>query len=143
MSKNNKIYRAGLIPFIKNGNDIKIMLMKPSNPKYGGDRFQIAKGKIDPGETTKEAAIREAEEELGLFQVNVIRIEKLGNFLGRMTIYVAEMKDKDLFGMPHFETGETAWMTVSEFQEFGRTLHRPLILAAERLIGEMLSDDGE
>lgn len=145
MSKksNNKVYRAGLIPFIVENDEIQIMLMKPSNAKYGGDKFQIAKGKVDPGETTEQAALREAKEELGLFSGNILQLKELGQFLGRMTVYVAEMKTKEMFGIPHFETGETAWMSISEFQQKGRTLHKPIILATERLIKKMLNLDRE
>ena len=133
-----RIDRAGLIPYFIGDDDIEMLFMKPSDPKYGGSEFQIAKGKLDPGESAEEAATREASEELGLFRKNLKSIHPLGKFLGRTTIYVAEIEDKDLFGDPHFETGDTKWMTLDEFLKSGRPLHKPIIKAAFRRIEEIL-----
>lgn len=130
-----KVYRAGVIPyFIENGL-IQIYCMKPSDAEFGGSRFQIAKGKVEEGESNKDAAIREAQEELGLFTGNIDGdVVELGTFMGRTTIFIAKMKDKEMFGLPHHETGETKWMSVDEFMNEGRTLHRPVVQAALRLI---------
>lgn len=127
-------YRAGTIPYVVENGQIMMMFMRPSNPEYGGDAFQIAKGRVEDGEQFKEAAIREAKEELGLFIGNVTLIEELGLFMGRTTVYVAKVKDRNMFGEPSFETSEVSWMTESQFMEEGRDLHRPVIQAAARLI---------
>ena len=71
------VFRAGTIPYVIEGGVVKMMFMRPSGPMYGGDRFQIAKGKVEDGECTMDAALREAKEELGLFIGNVIATEKL------------------------------------------------------------------
>lgn len=135
-----KIYRAGLIPFIQVGDDIEMMFMKPSNSKYGGTRFQIAKGKVEDGETFKEAAVREAEEELGFTMLNSSGIiYNLGKFLGRTQIFTVQVKNKDMFTKPHFETGNTSWMTEDQYLKLGRDLHKPIVQAAYRLIkGKLL-----
>lgn len=132
----NKIDRAGLIPYFVNADgDYEMFFMKPSDPEFGGPDFQIAKGKVDPGETPKEAAVREAKEELGLFEGNIVGdVHYIDRFLGRTDVYVCEIKDQDLFGIPHYETGETCWMTESQFNESGRSLHRPVVQAAMRYI---------
>jgi 8-oxo-dGTP pyrophosphatase MutT (NUDIX family) len=90
------IYRAGTIPYIVDNNEILMMFMKPSNVEYGGDRFQIAKGRIEDGEDTKTAALREAREELGMFLSNIVSTEELGVFMGRTTVYIAKMKDRSM-----------------------------------------------
>lgn len=140
-----KIYRAGVIPYIIIDGEIKMMFMKPSDVKYGGDVFQIAKGKTEEGETMKQAAFREASEELGLFSGNVLRSDEIGIFLGRMTMFIAEVKDIDMFGNPHFETSAVKWMTPEEFQNNGRDLHKPVVKAAVRkikkLIGKQLAEE--
>lgn len=134
MSK-KKIYRAGFIPYIIEKDEIKILFMKPSDPKFGGDVWQIAKGKVDPGETPEQAAVREAQEELGLFKPNIDGNKKhLGQFLGRTDIYVGKMKDKDMFGDFMHETASTKWMSPKEFYSDGREIHKPIIRAAERHI---------
>lgn len=131
-----KIYRAGVIPYYIKDGEIQMMFMQPSDPKYGGKDFQISKGKLEENESDKEAAFREAGEELGLFKGNVISDHNLGNFLGRTRVYVAEIKDPKLFGDPHFETGAVKWMTPDEFDKIGRSLHRPIVKAAARWIKE-------
>ncbi len=132
----SKINRAGLIPYFINENkEHEMFFMKPSDPDYGGPDFQIAKGKVDPGETAKEAAIREAKEELGLFEGNIVGdVVYVDKFLVRTDIFICEIKDPELFGIPHYETGDTKWMTESEFLETGRVLHRPVVQAAMRVI---------
>jgi 8-oxo-dGTP pyrophosphatase MutT (NUDIX family) len=136
MDDRKLIYRAGLIPFYKDQNgDIKMLFMKPSDPEYGGDTFQIAKGKVEEDDASHmAAALREAKEEIGLFVGNVIYTEEVGVFMGRTSVYVSKIKDPTMFGEPSFETGDTAWMTLSEFLDTGRDLHRPVVQAAIRLI---------
>lgn len=130
-----KIYRSGVLPYIIEDGEIKILFMKPSNVKYGGDAYQIGKGKHEEGETDLEAGLREAGEELGLFVGNIEgKPHNLGNFLGRTTIYVCKIKDKNMFGEPNFETESTRWMTPEEFQKEGRDLHKPVVKAAVRYI---------
>lgn len=129
-----KKQRGGVIPYIIEDGEVHMMFMKPSDAKYGGDVFQIAKGKIDDGEDIRTGSFREATEELGLFIGNVDKEKKLGKFLGRMTVYVARIKDKNMFGDPNYETGAVAWMTPEEFAREGRDIHRPIVKAAVRWI---------
>ena len=135
---NKKIYRAGIIPYHIQEDNIQMMFMLPSDTTYGGNCFQIAKGKQEEGENNEETAFREAKEELGLFKGNCTNIHKLGNFLGRTMIYVVEVADPNFFGDPHFETQETKWMSPEEFYSSGRDLHKPIVQAAVRHIGDIL-----
>lgn len=96
--------------------------------------FQIAKGKIEEGETAQVAALREAKEEIGLFIGNVIKTEEVGVFMGRTTVFVAKVKNKDMFGEPSFETSDVKWMSLSEFLAEGRDLHKPVVMASYRTI---------
>lgn len=133
MSK-NKTNRSGILPYYIEENQIKMLFMRPSDPKFGGDTFQIAKGKHEDGETPKDAGLREGNEELGLFVGNINTLHELGKFLGRTHIFVAKIGDPDMFGDPHHETGETRWMTPDEFHAEGRDLHKPVVKAAVRFI---------
>lgn len=131
----SKIYRAGLIPYFINNDEIEMMFMKPSDSRYGGSDFQIAKGKVENGESFEEAAIREAGEELGFTTLNSDgNIKDLGTFLGRTRIFVVKIKNKEMFTKPHFETSNTKWMTEDKFLSNGRKLHAPIIQSAIRLI---------
>lgn len=133
---NGKIDRAGVIPYVLDEDDrIQMMFMISSDSKYGGPDPQISKGKVDPEDNSfRDAAFREAEEELGLFQGNVVEEYFLGVFMGRTHIYVCKINDPELFGDPTYETERTVWMTPEQFYEQGRELHRPVVKAAVRCI---------
>jgi 8-oxo-dGTP pyrophosphatase MutT (NUDIX family) len=137
----DKTLRAGIIPFYKDKNDKIIMLfMKPSNKKFGGNKFQIAKGKIDKGENPLESAIREAKEELGLIENNIKWIKKAGIYLDNHHIFIAEVINNNStnFNTPHYETGDTKWMQLDEFMVIGRELHIPIIKKCYKLIKQEL-----
>lgn len=131
------VYRAGVIPYIVEDGVIRMMFMIPSNPEFGGSEPQLAKGRVEEGEETKAAALREAREELGLFIGNVSIVEELGQFMGRTTLYVAKIKKRDMFGLPDDETAEVVWMTEGEFMMAGRDLHKPCVQAAVRKIKKL------
>lgn len=129
-----KTNRSGILPYYIDEGEIKIMFMRPSDPKFGGDQFQIAKGKHEEGETAEEAGLREGREELGLFKGNIGLIHELGKFLGRTDMFVVKINEVDMFGDPDNETKDTKWMTPEEFQAEGRDLHKPVVKAAIRFI---------
>ena len=129
-----KIYRAGVLPYIIKDDDIQILFMKPSESKFGGESFQMAKGKQEEGESSLETALREGGEELGLFRHNIEQTYDMGVMLGRTHVFVVKIKDPTLFGDPHFETAETKWMTPDMFYKWGRRLHAPVVVAAVRRI---------
>jgi 8-oxo-dGTP pyrophosphatase MutT (NUDIX family) len=128
--------RGGVIPyFIENGT-IQMMFMRPSDPTYGGKRYQIAKGKIEKGETPEEGAFREASEELGLFKPNIVRSESLGQF-GTVHMFLAKIKDPNMFGDTTDETGAVIWWSPEEFQSNGRDWQKPIVKAAVRKINKL------
>lgn len=129
------VYRAGTVPYHVDANGtIRMLFMRPSDTQYGGDCYQLAKGRVEDDEDHKVAALREAKEEVGLFIGNTIFTEEVGVFMGRTSVYVTKVKDPDMFGEPDFETESTKWMTLEEFLVDGRPLHRPVIEACHRLI---------
>lgn len=136
-----KIYRAGIIPYVYEDDELKMLFMRPSNPDFGGDVFQIAKGKYEEGENAEDAALREGSEELGLFSGNIKQLHALGTFLGRTEFFLAEIKDKDMFGDPHFETKEVQWMVPKQFYKEGRDLHKPVVKAAVRFLNKITEDN--
>ena len=130
----SKIYRAGIIPAIKIENVWHYLFMRPSDPKYGGDFFQIAKGRVDDTDSDfLHTAIREGQEELGLVPSNIRKIYYLGEFFGRTHLYVANVHSRDNFDSYTNETDAVAWMTSTQFMEEGRELHKPVISTLDEL----------
>lgn len=85
---------------------------------HGRDRFYLPGGKIDPGETARDAIIREVAEELGVTLIDD-SIREIGTFAGhghnqpdgaivRMTCFTADYR-----GMlaPAREIAELRWLT--------------------------------
>lgn len=144
MSEKQLVYRAGVIPYYADDAGVVHMLfMRPSDPLYGGDRMQIAKGRVDEGETFLQTALREGSEELGLLNTNISRIDEVGTFMGRTTVYVAAVVDPLDFGVPGFETSEVQWMTLEEFQREGRDLHVAVVSEAYKKIQTIDQCEGE
>lgn len=132
------VYRAGAIPYIIEDGQIQMLFMRPSFHEFGTFTYQIPKGKVEEDdENHLLAALRECREEVGLFLGNVIRTDEVGVFMGRTTVFVTKIKNKDMFGLPSDETESVKWMTPEQFQLEGRDLHRPTVSAAVRLIKKL------
>ena len=99
-------------------------------PLYGGEEFQIAKGKIEVGESELETAIRESGEELGLRRENILSTFYCGKFLGRTHIFASIVKSKEAFNDFDDETGAVAWMSPEEFDRVGRDIHKDVVKCA-------------
>ena len=135
--------KAGFIPYFHNGVNYEYLMMVSSDPKFGGDKPMISKGGVEIDETVKEGALREAEEELGLRRHNLKSFfffhEK--NFkTHQLFVYAGEVKSKDDFAKPHFETEYTVWMTKAEFIENRRRDHRIFIEQLEFLLKRAKQD---
>ena len=141
MSGNRNVFRAGIIPyFINPDKTIKFMFMQPSDSKYGGSDWQMAKGRVEGDDDNITTALREGGEELGLKESNIKLIQELGLYLGRTTVYICEVKDKDDFGEFTYETGQVTWLTAKEFTEIGRDIHQSIVQDALVRIKECLDE---
>jgi bis(5'-nucleosidyl)-tetraphosphatase len=63
-------YSAGIIPFAQNKGKRKYLLLLSGLTK--SELWEFPKGLIEPGETSKDAAIREFMEETGIAKVRLI-----------------------------------------------------------------------
>lgn len=136
-----KIHRAGLVPYCIQDGEVKMLFMRPTIHEghtwmHDKDKYQIAKGRIDDSDiSTKDAALREGHEELGVWPGNILQVYELGTFLGRTTLFAAEIEDLSLFTAPDpNETAETKWLTLMEFLEIGRELHRSVVSSIDSMI---------
>ena len=139
-------HKAGIIPYYVKDGQILMKFMIPSNPAYGGTSPQVAKGEIDPGEDGRQAAVREGVEELGLVASNIVQLFPAGTIAIKgmkesyiMAVFVAEIKDPNMFSKPHYETGSTMWLTMEQFAAQGRQNQKQIVQHAHEL---MLSADG-
>lgn len=135
-------HKAGLVPYYRKDNEVFMLFMVSSDSDFGGDLPQIAKGNVDRGEEIADAAVREAQEELGLAPDNIVP-----NTFARawddsivgleeryhMTVYCAEVADPQRFNQPDRETAQTLWMTAPEFNQRGRAIHRDIVRAVDQL----------
>lgn len=139
MSFPPKVYRAATICYhVADDRSIEMLFVIPSDIEFGGDRPQLCKGKVEGDESDLEAALREAKEEVGLFESNVDGdFHELGMFLGRTTVFVCKVKNRDMFGLPDFEIESTHWMTMDQFVDEGRQLHVPVVREAYEFIQEI------
>lgn len=135
--------KSGMIPVYKDGKEIKYLFMISSDANYGGSKPMVSKGGVEEGESDKDSAIREAEEELGLVASNLkskliqIYSKEVINWLDEkytLTMFIASIKDPNNFVTPHYETKETVWYTLDEFRKHGRKDHIEIVEAAEKYI---------
>jgi|2_EtaG_2_1085320.scaffolds.fasta_scaffold00066_78 8-oxo-dGTP pyrophosphatase MutT (NUDIX family) len=129
--------KAGCIPFFIEDGQVYMKFMKPSNPAYGGPRFQIAKGHIDAGENPATAGVREAGEELGLRFKSIKKLIKGPKIKvtgveeeSVLHVFLALIDKDTKFNRTDYEVGATKWMTPEEFASKGRKEHVAAVKAA-------------
>jgi 8-oxo-dGTP pyrophosphatase MutT (NUDIX family) len=142
--------KAGLIPYFIDGHDVLwFAFMTSSDPRFGGSAPMIAKGDIDVGETPDEAAVREAEEELGLRKDNmeVSTFERIwtGELTGmtehyKFHVFMVQVKSMLDFDKPHYETEAVHWMTPLEFEKHGRSTQKHIVNHAVNRVRKVHKD---
>ena len=123
--------KAGAIIFTRNPKPL-VLLIKSSNPMFGGTAWQLPKGQIDPGESPEEAGFREAKEEAGLLEADVLNKSVLGNFKLRgqgeshfSKFLAVETHTAKVTGTYHFETGASKWFTLEDAAKIIRHDQKP------------------
>ena len=114
--------KAGSIVYHRDNDDVKMLFMKPSNPKFGGFHYQLAKGTIDDGFTPEQTAVKESLEELGVIPSNIKSIKYLFTDVikhssGRshaLYLYAIELDDRNKMIPFHYETDNIKWLDISE-----------------------------
>ena len=111
-----EVHAAGGLVWRRRGGTIETLLVH--RPRY--DDWSLPKGKLDPGESFEDAAMREVEEETGLRCA-------LGDFLGETTyrdnkdreklvrVWVMEAGDGEFD--PDDEVDELRWVPLGEAGE--------------------------
>jgi len=130
--------RGAIIPYAIEDGEVYIALMKPSDPKYGGSDFQIAKGLQEPGESIEKTAIREGEQELGLDLPNDIKLI-WDNKKSGITYFCVKVEMVGLKPAVNeqgiMETGAARWFLLSEAEKIIRSFQKPVIRMLIRKLG--------
>ena len=136
----NKITASGIIVFRNNNNHPEILglIALPKHRKRSKGRYDVPKGRIDPGETSSEAAYRECFEESGL-QPKLINKET-PIVHGQLCLWVGEVSPEEevvISQNPH--TGEHEhegyeWLTLADARKKCLNYLRPFVIDAEKQI---------
>lgn len=127
-------------------NDGHVLLIRKKRG-LGAGKINGPGGKIDPGETGLQAAIREAQEEIRITPKQIDKFgELLFQFVDGLSIHCHVFKANDFEGTPQ-ETGEAIpmWTPVDNipFEEMWEDdrIWLPLMLKGQRFTGRFLFDD--
>jgi len=120
--------KGGMIPFVIDNGNLKMMFAISSDPAYGGPNPGIAKGHLDPNEDFLRGATREAEEELGLKSSNfagqpfLVAAQKITGLAAAYMLHVfaVQVKSQTDFNPHDYEVGGVKWMTLDEYKRSGR-----------------------
>jgi 8-oxo-dGTP pyrophosphatase MutT (NUDIX family) len=108
--------RAGLIPYyIDEGDIVHVAVMVPSDPEFGGEEPQFAKGHIEEGESEAACAVREGVEELGIYLEDMGDVWKVIS-VNKIAWFAVEMSSKRM-QPPSHESEYAFWLTVSAARE--------------------------
>ncbi|XP_070541796.1 bis(5'-nucleosyl)-tetraphosphatase [asymmetrical]-like [Ptychodera flava] len=110
---------AGLIIFRRFSGHIEYLLMQTS---YGEHHWTPPKGHVDPGESDRETALRETQEEAGLTENNFKLMESFQKILNykvkgqpKTVIYwLAELIDRDSQVKMSDEHQDYKWLSLDE-----------------------------
>ena len=134
-----KISAAGIIVFRNKNNHPEVLglIALPKHRKRSRGKFDVPKGRIDPGEKTMDTAYRECLEESGL--IPKVIIDEPITF-GHMSLWVGEVSpDDDVVLQKNPHTGEIEhegydWLTIKEIKKNCLNYLRPFIVQAEPII---------
>lgn len=119
----NRDLKAGMLPYYISNGEVYFFFMKPSDPRYGGPNFQIAKGGVEKGDSIIKTAKKEAHEELGVTSSNLKNMKKVDvikydsdkwDLHYDLHIFIAQVLNSKNMDKPHYETGATKWMKYSD-----------------------------
>ena len=114
--------RAATMLIVKN-QDGKILLLKRSGTGWMDGHWGLPGGKVDHGETMKQAAVREAKEEIGIdINVNDLELALLGhnlsegNYWMHAIFIVKKYQGKVTNAEPHMHS-EIEWFDIDKLPE--------------------------
>ncbi len=141
MPSNLNLRQASLVFLLKN----KKILLAMKKRGFGQGRFNGTGGKLEPGETALESAIRETQEEIGVTPQNLKQVADLNFYLPDVQVHVTAFITTQWTGEPH-ETEEMApqWFDQDKIpfdQLWQDDIHwLPKVLKGETVKGEFWFD---
>lgn len=120
--KNVASLRAATMLIVKN-KEGKILLLKRSGTGWMDGQWGLPGGKVDHGETMKQAAVREAKEEIGIaIELDDLELALLGhnlsdgNYWMHAIFIVKKYKGKVVNAEPHMHS-EIEWFDIDKLPE--------------------------
>lgn len=106
---------AGGLVWRRASNGLELLLIR--RDRHGGDEWSFPKGKLDPGESFEEAALREVEEETGV-RARILRFAGVMQYLVQGHNKVVCFWDMEAVGsgvgQDDGEVAESRWMSRDE-----------------------------
>lgn len=125
-----------LVPYMKWQDKLYFLCMRPSNSEFGGYSYQFCKGRIDPGETSRQAALREGNEELGIYPELVKNVKYVNRVMNNTCdLYVCEYNAPSC-PSSNDETIHTAYLSEQEFMSIGRDWQKSICTMVVKFINE-------
>lgn len=126
---------GGMIPYhFTEDGELMFLLMTPKSDGQPNIP-QISKGKREDGESRKQTALRESQEELGLTKKLMrSKPEKVGNFDGDK-VWTVEVKDPKKFKTKdQDEVSSIEWLSLQAYKKKGWIEQLPILEAAKKKI---------
>ena len=134
----------GVVALCKTQSGVKVLLLRHKN----GDHWGFPKGHAEPGESEKETALRELQEETGLTISQFIEdcmfeqryhFEKEGQQVDKLVRYFVGYVEHDELKLQAEEISEGVWVRPDELASYAkfdtaRTLFQKVALALHQLI---------
>ena len=135
----NKITASGIIVFRNNNNHPEILglVALPKHRKRSKGKYDVPKGRIDEGETPKQAAFRECYEESSLIP-KLINTDPIVS--GPLALWIGEVHPDDevkLLINPYtgeFEHESYEWLALKKMKRSCLNYLRPFVSDAEKQI---------
>jgi len=107
--------------FITNDKDQVLLVKRNKKARNDEGRWKLPGGKVEFGETRKEAIIREIQEELGITMKNIVLLHAVDEFfnnkkehwLASIYLYSLKLKDKPENKEPH-KHDSIGWFNINK-----------------------------
>lgn len=126
------------------GTDGKVLIAKRADTQHQGGLWEFPGGKVEPGETVRDALARELHEELGIVVSAARPLIQIKHDYPDKQVLLDVWEVSSFTGEPHGAEGQPlAWVTSRALADYEFPAANQPIVAAARLPGEyLITPDG-